>query len=64
MLLFKDEKNLRNNRKFEIIRTVKGAVNFRNTKLEGLSNNYSAARSNYEQEQRKIVAEIAEIAGN
>lgn len=47
-----------------MIRSTKGAVGFTNSKLIQLSDSYIGYRSQYESEQRGIVADMAGVAGN
>lgn len=58
-----DEKALRQNKRFKIIDAVKGGVRFTNDKLESLNEAYSNVKQNYEKQQRSIVLEILEVAG-
>ncbi|XP_053605013.1 DNA mismatch repair protein Msh2 isoform X2 [Plodia interpunctella] len=58
----KDEQNLRGNKKYTIIDAVKGGVRFKTNALENITEDYLQAKSTYEKEQDKVVAEIVAIA--
>ncbi|XP_060801503.1 DNA mismatch repair protein Msh2 [Amyelois transitella] len=58
----KDEQNLRGNKKYTIIDAVKGGVRFKTNALENITEDYVNAKSTYEKEQDKVVAEIVSIA--
>ncbi|OXA56996.1 DNA mismatch repair protein Msh2 [Folsomia candida] len=60
----KEEKSIRGNNKFTMIRSTKGAVGFTNSKLIQLSDSYIGYRSQYESEQRGIVADMAGVAAD
>lgn len=59
-----EEQALRQNKKYRIIDAVKGGVRFTNDKLETLNEVYKRVKYNYEQQQRSLVQEIFEVAGN
>lgn len=59
----KEEQTLRGNKKYTIIDAVKGGVRFKTNNLENISEEYVHAKSSYEKEQDKVVAEIVGIAG-
>lgn len=59
----KDEKVLRNKKHYTILDSNKSGVRFRNNKLNELNDEYIAIRDKYTGEQKKVVAEIIEIAG-
>ena len=58
----KDEKILRNKKHYTILDSNKNGVRFRNNKLNELNDEYIAIRDKYAGEQKKVVAEIVEIA--
>ncbi|KAL0880170.1 hypothetical protein ABMA27_002639 [Loxostege sticticalis] len=58
----KEEQTLRGNKKYTIIDAVKGGVRFKTNNLENISEEYVHAKSSYEKEQDKVVAEIVGIA--
>lgn len=59
----KEEKNLRDKKKYTIFDSNSGGAKFRNAKLDDLNNDYIAAREKYEVEQRSNIIEIIKIAG-
>lgn len=59
----KEEKVLRNKKQYIILDSNKSGVRFRSNKLNDLNDNYLNARDKYTVEQKKVVAEIIEIAG-
>ncbi|KAG7201856.1 hypothetical protein KM043_004574 [Ampulex compressa] len=58
----KEEKILRNKKNYTILDSNKSGVRFRNNKLNELNDEFIAARDKYVTEQKKVVAEIIEIA--
>ncbi|XP_076230523.1 DNA mismatch repair protein spel1 isoform X2 [Nomia melanderi] len=58
----KEEKVLRNKKQYTILDSNKGGVRFRSNKLIDLNDDYIACRDKYTAEQKKVVAEIMEIA--
>lgn len=58
----KEEKVLRNKKQYIILDSNKSGVRFRSNKLNDLNDNYLSARDKYTMEQKKVVAEIIEIA--
>ncbi|CAK9806196.1 DNA mismatch repair protein Msh2 [Anthophora quadrimaculata] len=58
----KEEKVLRNKKQYTILDSNKSGVRFRSNKLNDLNDDYIAARDKYIGEQKKVVAEIVEIA--
>ncbi|CAK9800192.1 DNA mismatch repair protein Msh2 [Anthophora plagiata] len=58
----KEEKVLRNKKQYTILDSNKSGVRFRTNKLNDLNDEYIAARDKYIGEQKKVVAEIVEIA--
>lgn len=59
----KEEKVLRNKKQYTILDSNKSGVRFRSNKLSDLNDEYVNARDKYTVEQKKVVAEIIEIAG-
>lgn len=59
----KEEKVLRNKKQYIILDSNKSGVRFRSNKLNDLNDEYIAIRDKYIMEQKKVVAEIIEIAG-
>ncbi|OAD54587.1 DNA mismatch repair protein Msh2 [Eufriesea mexicana] len=58
----KEEKVLRNKKQYIILDSNKSGVRFRSNKLNDLNDEYISARDKYTIEQKKVVAEIIEIA--
>ncbi|XP_074662537.1 DNA mismatch repair protein Msh2-like [Tubulanus polymorphus] len=58
----KDEKAIRNNKKYITIDTNKNGVRFHNTSLRQLNNDYLVAKEQYNEQQKSVVSEIVSIA--
>lgn len=61
---FKEEKSLRNNQNYRTIDTNKNGVRFRNSALQKLNEEYLSAKENYNEQQKGVVTEVINIAGN
>ncbi|GFN93737.1 DNA mismatch repair protein [Plakobranchus ocellatus] len=58
----KEEKALRNNKKYHTIDTNKNGVRFHNTAVKQYNQEYVQAREDYNEQQKSIVAEVITIA--
>ena len=54
---------MRGKKNYEILQSTKGAVNFRTSELESLSDSYIRLRNTYEEEQKMVVDEMLVVAG-
>ncbi|XP_076658764.1 DNA mismatch repair protein spel1 isoform X1 [Halictus rubicundus] len=61
-ITLKEEKILRNKKQYTILDSNKAGVRFRSSRLSDLNDDYIASRDKYTVEQKKVVAEIIEIA--
>lgn len=59
----KEEKSLREAKKFQIIDVIKGGVRFTNKKLSELNESYGEFKEAYEAGQKSVVQELLGIAG-
>jgi DNA mismatch repair protein MSH2 len=59
-----EEKNIRNNKSYTVVSSIKGGIRFRNKNLEILSDEYLSKKNSYTSQQKMIVAEIVETAGS
>lgn len=62
-ITLKEEKILRNNKRYTILDSNKTGVRFRNNKLSELNDDFVAARNKYLEKQKDVIAEIVGIAG-
>ena len=62
-ITLKEEKNLRNNKNYNILDSIKGGVRFRNKKVEDLNSEYIELKNTYTTQQKKVVSEIINTAG-
>ncbi|XP_012937980.1 DNA mismatch repair protein Msh2 [Aplysia californica] len=58
----KEEKALRNNKKYHTIDTNKNGVRFHNSSVRQLNDEYQQAREDYNEQQKSVVAEVINIA--
>jgi DNA mismatch repair ATPase MutS len=61
--VLQEERALRNNKNYETLDTTKSGVRFRSPALTDLNSEYMRARDRYAEQQKAIVAEIVNIAG-
>lgn len=62
-ITLKEEKILRNNKRYTILDFNKTGVRFRNSKLNELNDDFIVARNKYLERQKDVIAEIIGIAG-
>ena len=58
-----DEKSLRNNKNYRTIDTNKNGVRFHNTAVREYNEEYLQAKEDYNEQQKSVVMEIINIAG-
>lgn len=63
-MTLKEEHALLGNKQYTIIDAVKGGVRFTNDKLTEINEDYRGLKESYEQQQRAVVEQILDIAGN
>jgi DNA mismatch repair protein MSH2 len=61
--MFQEERVLRNNKNYETLDTNKSGVRFRSPTLADLNAEYMQARDRYSEQQKAVVNEIINIAG-
>jgi DNA mismatch repair protein MSH2 len=61
--VLQEERALRNNKNYETLDTNKSGVRFRSPALADLNSEYVRARDHYAEQQKAIVTEIVNIAG-
>lgn len=61
--MLQEERVLRNNKNYETLDTNKSGVRFRSPALADLNSEYVRARDRYAEQQKAIVTEIVNIAG-
>ncbi|XP_011494385.1 PREDICTED: DNA mismatch repair protein Msh2 [Ceratosolen solmsi marchali] len=57
-----EEKNIRNNKSYTVVNSIKGGIRFKNKNLEILNDEYLSKKNSYTSQQKLIVAEIVETA--
>lgn len=62
-ITLKEEKILRNNKRYTILDSNKAGVRFRNSKLSELNDEFIVARNKYLERQKDVITEIMGIAG-
>jgi len=62
-ITLKEEKILRNNKRYTILDSNKAGVRFRNSKLNELNDEFIVARNKYLERQKDVITEIMGIAG-
>jgi len=63
-ITLKEEKALRNQKRYTTLDSNKAGVRFRNDKLSELNDDFTAARNKYLERQKDVIAEIVAIAGS